>query len=194
MKKKIVTLAVLTICLATLASGTLAYFTAKDTAHNVITSGTVDIEIEEWQDPDGDRNDYLPYPAAPIEIMPGAAVSKIVKIKNLEADAYIRAQFDVIVKKADNTVMEITSEELADIISVKTNGNYWERKAGDNEWWYYNESVKKDHSTNPLFTEVTFSGPNMTNKYQGCTVEIVVNAQAVQTANNGNSAMDAVGW
>ena len=39
MKKKMFVLAALAIILATLAGGTLAYFTGSETAHNVITTG-----------------------------------------------------------------------------------------------------------------------------------------------------------
>jgi len=45
-----------------------------------------------------------------------------------------------------------------------------------------------------LFWEVVFSGVNMTNEYQNCTIEIDVDAQAVQTANNGSSVLEAAGW
>lgn len=47
MKKKILLVAALTICLAIAVSGTLAYFTAEDTVHNVITSGGVNIKVVE---------------------------------------------------------------------------------------------------------------------------------------------------
>ena len=48
--------------------------------------------------------------------------------------------------------------------------------------------------TKPLFTEVVFDGPNMTNEYQNCTVEVIVTAQAVQSANNGEAVLTADGW
>ena len=47
MKKKMLIVAAATICLAAGASGTLAYFTSENTAHNVITSGGVNIEVVE---------------------------------------------------------------------------------------------------------------------------------------------------
>ena len=191
MKKKIFTFAVLVICMTMLASGTLAYFTAKGTAHNVITSGSVDIQIEEWQETDEGLEAYPK--EVPVKIMPGSIVSKVVTVKSLSAESYIRANYKVIIKDSQNEVMNISTEELSNIISFSMNQTDWKYHEDDG-MWYYNDSVEKDDSTAPLFTEVTFSGPNMTNKYQGCTVEIVVNAQAVQTANNGNSAMDAVGW
>ena len=48
MKRKLLILSVLTILLAILAANTLAYFTADTAAHNVITTGNVDIVLNEW--------------------------------------------------------------------------------------------------------------------------------------------------
>ena len=189
MKKKILLLAAVAICAAILASGTIAYFTAEDQAHNVITSGAVDIQIEEWQDEIGN-----PYPDDPIEVMPGVTVSKIATINNLEAEAYIRAKFEVVITRPDDSVMELSPETLASIISLTMNGEDWTRKDGDSEWWYYADAVAAGASTEAFFTEVVFDGPNMTNEYQNCTVEVIVKAQGVQTANNGDSALTAAGW
>lgn len=47
MKKKILLVAAVVMCLAIATAGTLAYFTSEDTAHNVITSGDVNIELVE---------------------------------------------------------------------------------------------------------------------------------------------------
>lgn len=194
MKKKILLLAAVAICAAILASGTLAYFTAEDQVHNVITSDAVDIKIEEWQDTDGDGKADQPYPDDPIEVMPGVTVSKIATVKNNEAEAWIRAKFEVIITKADGTVMELSPETLANIITLTMNGDDWSRKEGDGVWWYYGDSVATGESTEAFFTEVVFDGPNMTNEYQNCTVEVIVTAQGVQTANNSTSALDAAGW
>ena len=189
MKKKILLLAVAAICAAILASGTSAYFTSEDQVRNVITSGAVDIQIEEWQDEIGN-----PYPDAPIHVMPGATVSKIATVKNLEAEAYIRAKFEVVITRADGSVMELSPETLASIITLTMNGEDWLRKDGDGEWWYYADAVAMGASTEAFFTEVVFDGPNMTNEYQNCTVEVIVKAQGVQTANNEESSLDAAGW
>ena len=189
MKKKILTVAAIAICLAALAGGTLAYFTAEDQVHNVITSDAVDIEIEEWQDEIGN-----PYPDEKIEVMPGVTVSKIATIKNLEAEAYIRAKFAIVITDESGNEMQISPETLASIITLTVNGEDWIRKDGDGEWWYYADSVVTGASTEAFFTEVVFDGPNMTNEYQNCTVEVIVDAEAVQTANNGNNAIEAAGW
>lgn len=192
MKRKILLLATVAICLFILASGSLAYFTEEDQVHNVITTDMVDIAIEEWQDNDGK---LVPYPTDdPIKVMPGVTVSKIATIKNIEAEAYIRAKFDVVITGADGKVMELSPETLASIISVTMNGDEWVRKAEDDEWWYYSKAVASGASTEAFFTEVVFDGPNMTNEYQNSTIEIIVKAQGVQTANNGETALEAAGW
>lgn len=192
MKRKILVSAIIAACLSIsiVASGTLAYFTASETAHNIITTDAIKIEIEEWQDEIGGT----PYPTEPVHIMPGVTVSKIVNVKNLEASAFIRAKYQIIVKNPDGEVMDLTPETLDSIVSVDINEN-WLTKDGDTEWLYHKDVVGANGGiTAPLFTEVTFSGPNMTNEYQNCTVEIIVDAQAVQSANNGNSATKASGW
>ena len=190
MKKKILLVAAIAICLATLAGGTLAYFTAEDQVHNVITSDAVDISIEEWQD----EEQTIPYPDEPIEVMPGATISKIVTVRNNEAKSWVRANFEIIITDANGDRMELSPETLASIVTVVVNGEHWQQKTGEMNWWYYNDAVATGVVTEPLFTEVVFDGPNMTNEYQNCTVEINVYAQAVQTANNGDSALDAAGW
>ena len=193
MKKKILLLAVVFICAAILASGTLAYFTSEDQVHNVITTKAVDIQIEEWQETE---SGLVPYPKdKPIAVMPGGdPVSKIVTVKNLEAEAYIRAKFEIVITGADSVIMELSQETLSSIIALNINSDAWLRKDGDDEWWYYKTPVGVGASTEALFTEVVFNGSNMTNEYQNCTIDIGVKAQGVQTANNGGGVMDAAGW
>ncbi len=192
MKKRILLLAAAVICFATIVTGTLAYFTAEDQVHNVITSDGVDIEIEEWQETE---EGLIPYPQdKKIKVMPGVTVSKIATVNNIEADSYIRAKIDIVITDADEKVMDLSPETLASIISVTMNGEDWVRKAGDGQWWYYAEEVEEQTSTEPFFTEVVFDGPNMTNEYQNCEVSVNVTVQAVQSANNGDSALEAKGW
>ena len=87
--------------------------------------------------------------------------------------------------------MDIDAEEMEKIIHLIMNTQDWTEKDG---WWYYGAAVNTNEATLPLMTAVEFDGPNMTNEYQNCTVLIDVTAQAVQTANNGTSAIDALGW
>ena len=192
MKKKIALVMTIIALLAIAVPGSLAYFTAEDTVHNVITSDGVDIQLEEYQKV-GDKLES--YPSGKIAVMPGATVSKIPMVKNLGAESYIRAKIQVIVKDANDVEMNLSQETLDSIITIAVNtADGWVRKEGDTTWWYYESAVGTGEYTKALFNEVVFNGPNMTNEYQGCTVEIVVEAKAVQAANNGDNVFKAAGW
>lgn len=186
MKKwKIVALCTVLACLSIVASGTLAYFTASETAHNVITSGGVAIQLHEfsergneelvpWQDVDG--------------VMPGAEISKIVTVENTGAsDAWVRVKVDktIILADGDKGKPEVMKLDIKDA--------FWTEQDG---YYYYNDPLAPGETTPPLFTIVTFD-PKMGNEYQGSTAHIDVKADAVQVANNpveGNNVLDAQGW
>lgn len=188
MKKKILYIAAIVICLSILAGGSMAYFTATETARNVIDSGGISIEILEQQLVDGQLK---PWPGKAIPVMPTSKVSKIVSFRNLEQTAWIRADYTLTVYDADGKVMDISDQELARVILIAPNSNAWAYKDG---WWYHKNPVAGGVTTTPLFEEVVFSGPNMDNKYQNSTVVVDVTVQAVQKANNGTTYAEALGW
>lgn len=182
MKKKLLFIAAVVICLSLVAGGTWAYYTAENTAHNVITSGNVDIALQEWgneekteafKDLDG--------------IMPGQAATKIVEVKNTgSGDAFIAVKVDVkILPKEEGTEVDPA------MITLDYNTDDWTQ--GTDGIWYYNTKTATDEVTEPLFTKVAFDTA-MGNDYQECTVTIDVTAYAVQAANNGATVMDAQGW
>ena len=180
MKRKLLILSVLAICIATLAAGTLAYFTSEGKAHNVITTGGVEIAVQEWADEDKQT------PFEDLEgIMPGMTVTKIAEIKNTGAsDAWIRVKVEKSIKLQGDGTPDTGLVELA------LNTADWTEKDG---YYYYTKVLKPGEVTAPIFTAVTFK-PDMGNEYQNATATVDVSAQAVQTANNGTSALTASGW
>ena len=188
MKKKVLYIAIVVICLALITGGTYAYFTTSDTARNVITSGGIEVKVVEQQLVNGTLQ---PYPSQPIPVMPATTVSKIVSVQSTEQAAWVRMNYTLTVYDADGKKMEIPADELAKVIVIASDTANWTLKDG---WWYYNTAVKGGETTKPLFEEVEFSGPHMDNKYQLCTVVIDVTAQAVQQANNGATVWEALGW
>ncbi len=184
MKNKLLFVAVTVIILSMLTAGTLAYFSAEDTAHNVITSGNVDITLQEWAD--GDKTE--PFPEEGVSgVMPGTEVTKIVEVRNTGLnEAWIR----VSVSKAITLAADIEGEADLELVKLDIDTGKWTIKDG---FYYYNEAVKPGQTTAPLFTSVTFDTA-MGNLYQLSTAEVEVQAQAVQTANNGATALEAAGW
>ena len=183
MKKRIFTIALIVICLAVFATGTLAYFTSEATAHNVITSGYVDIElVEKHIDGSGAEVDF---PEDGIEgVMPGMSVSQIVSVKNTGAEAWIRVSVAKAITAADGSKLS------ADVISYQVDEAKWLEKDG---YYYYRTPVAPGESTEALFEEILFSG-EMDNTYQNCKTEITIAAEAVQAANNGTTVEEAAGW
>ncbi len=184
MKNKLLLAAVTVIILSMLATGTLAYFTAEDTAHNVITSGNVAIDLLEWAD--SDRTD--PFPAEGVSgVMPGTQVTKVVEVKNTGLnEAWIR----VSVLKSITLAEGVQGDVDLSLVQLDINDEKWTEKDG---YYYYNEAVKPGQTTEPLFTAVTFD-TTMGNLYQLSTANVEVLAQAVQTANNGATVLEAAGW
>lgn len=188
MKKKILYIAAILICLSIITSGTYAYYTTTDTARNVITTGGIEVKVVEQQLVNGTLQ---PYPSQPIPVMPATTVSKIVSVQSTEQAAWVRMNYTLTVYDADGKKMDIPADELAKVIVITPDATNWTRQDG---WWYCNTAIASGETAKPLFEEVEFSGPEMDNKYQGCKVVIDVTAQAVQQANNGATVWEALGW
>ena len=181
MKKKLLTLSLIVICAAILAAGTLAYFSDDATAHNVITTGGVVIELVETGE------DGKPFPSEGVAgVMPGESVTKRVTVKNTGmSEAWVRVRADMEVKDSDGEVM--TGEHP---IELTGKDSKWVAKGG---YYYYTEPVAPGAETDALLEEVTFL-PQMGNPYQGSTLNIDIFAQATQVANNGETVWEAQGW
>ena len=169
MKRKLLILSTLAICLAIFAAGTHAYFTAEHTAHNVITTGSVVIAVQEWADEEK---------TVPFEELTG--------VKNIGAsEAWVRVKVEKNIVLKTRNITPDTS-----LVEVTHNTSDWTEK---DEYYYYTKALKPGEVTAPIFTAVTFH-VTMGNEYQDAAATVDVLAQAVQTANNGTTVMDAQGW
>ena len=185
LKKRFLICALLVLCFSFAVNGTLAYFTGHEVAHNVITSGNIDIELVEM----AKKGDEL-VPFEDVDgMMPGSTASKIVYVTNTgDHDAWVRLSVDMSIElkgegRADKSMITLD-------LNVGTAADQWTEKDG---YYYYNSIVKPGESTAPLFTEVSFATA-MGNEYKRSVVSINVQAQATQVANNGTSVLDAAGW
>lgn len=179
MKRKLFFISILAICVSSLATGTLAYFTAEDRAHNVITTGSVSIALHEWKD-----MEQTPY-EAPGAILPGAVVDKIAVVENTgPAEAWVRVQVSTAILDANGNEMD------SSLIALDLNTTDWTNQDG---YLYYNRPLGPGEYTAPIFTTVTFSTA-MGNRYQAASATVDVSAQAVQTAHNSSSSPADRNW
>ena len=202
MKRKLLALAVLMICVSLVSLGTVAYFNAEDTAHNVITSGSVNIELVEKTK--GDDGSLADFPKKGIEgVMPGTSVSKIVTVKNTgEAPAYIRVWVNSSISEPGDPITNPTIKclpltitvngEEVDVLTMDYNTEDWTQ--GEDGYWYYNEVLKAGDTTEALFENVSFH-KQMGNVYQNSKALVDVTAEATQSANQkAEHPWEAKGW
>ncbi len=177
-KKKLFSLAVIVLCLSVAGGGTLAYFSDRTVAHNVITSGNIKIDLLETR-ADGSTFENV------IGVMPGASVEKVVQVKNIgDNDAWIRVRVEKELTKANGQAGD------ADLLGINFDSRNWIARDG---YYYYDKTLKSGDVTEPLFESVQFNA-SMGNDYQNSTAQVYVFAQATQTANNGETVLEANGW
>lgn len=191
MKKKLVLGGALVLLVALMAWGTWAYFTTEAHVTNVITTGTIQISLDEK------TTGGAEFPVNGVHgVMPGTSVDKLVTVQNDgTGDSWIRVGVASTITGADGKTLPLRLADQSDALQfdIQVGWIY----GGDGYYYYTNplrgtddtHSGATEKTTGPLFTKVTFN-PKMPNKYQGCTVNIAVSAQAVQVKNN-NSYKDA---
>lgn len=183
MKKKLFALALVVICVAIVAAGTLAYFTGETTAHNVITTGGVEVELIEKTD--GGK----PFPEEGVTgVMPGQTVGKEVTVQNIgPSEAWVRLELQVEFLDAEGNVMNVSKKPF---VLDGVNSAKW---VAQGNYIYYTEPLAEGESTEALMKAIKFT-EEMGNEFQGCTMNMDILVQAVQTANNGQTVLEAQGW
>lgn len=195
MKRKLFFIAVIVICLSLTAYGTLAYYTAEQTAHNVITTGNVKIVLNDKIE-GGEKTEN----GWSIDgVMPSNSVKKIVSVTNTgKADAWVRLKVDLTITAADGkeqlpTKMELSgADSVIDLVSYAL-GTDWVK--GTDDFIYYTKILKKGETTPSLFQgDLVNFAKEMDNMYQNCKVTITISAQAVQSDNNAATYDQVAGW
>lgn len=185
--KRIIAVLAITSILAVMVFQTLAFFTAEDTALNRVTMGNVALILND-DTINPETEELEPFPVEGFDlVMPGDVVDKIVSVTN-DGDNPIWVRI-----KLDRSI--ILAGEAADVdfnvLGLDLNDEDWTE--GEDGWFYYNEILAPDETTENLFTQVTFP-TSLGNAFMNAEVEIDVLAQGVQSQNNGLTVQEATGW
>lgn len=202
MKRKILFIATVIVCLALLATGTMAYYSSKVTTHNVITSGGVEIALvdsivggEETRNEDGGLTGWTIS-----DIMPGTQVKKNVAVRNTGmAEAWVRLKLTLTITDGSQEELPLEMEvgqEVVPLVSYTLDSDTWLEQGG---YIYFRKPLPAGGITPSLFADDLVSIHRlMGNRYQNSTITISVQAQAVQTANNpipdGKDVTAVKGW
>lgn len=163
--------------------GTLAYFSDRGEATNVVTLGQVDIELTEPKFEALTNNSYTIK-----DVYPGQKIEKdpTITVERSSSEAYIRAK----ITYSD----QLTQEEQEKLENSLTMKNGW-AKSTDGYYYYYD--IVKPNESVILFDSVTIPD-GWDNSYAEKTFEIDIVAEAIQ-ANNfqptySHDKSTVVGW
>lgn len=168
MRRKIMLLSLVILCVSAAAAGSFAYFTEEGKTENVITAGNIRIAL----DSDGGG----------VAVVPGTSQPVTARIRNVgDYPAFVRLGMKT----------TLTPEEPGENpVSLTADGSHWEWKDG---YYYYKEILNPGDATEPLKASVHFSS-TMGNCYENGNARVKLLAYAVQTDNNGKDPMTAAGW
>lgn len=123
-----------------------------------------------------------------VRILPGATVQKSVAVKNTGGmEMYLRLTVEKEFRLSEQNEGKPTDPTL---VGIEINTAHWEERDG---FYYYKTPLLRGETTEPLFTEVTFSS-QMDNTYTNSAITFHIKAYATQAAGNGVSVFEAQGW
>ena len=178
-KIRILILAFVACLFALCGQSTNAYYTTTGKATNVVTSGSIQLLIHET------TADGSPFPEQGVYIIPGDIVSKQVYVENVCGHPfYLR------VKLVTGTNNDALTPEECMKLDIDTEN--WTYRDG---YYYYNHILNPGEMTSALFTQVEIVGSQVDQTHIGSTLQLTVNAYAVQSENNpAEFPWDASGW
>jgi predicted ribosomally synthesized peptide with SipW-like signal peptide len=180
-KIAIVVAAIALIAVIGVVGSTLAFFTDTDTKTNTFTMGNVDGTLEE-KDKDGPIDGTgINFP----DITPGDDLHKepYMVLGGNSSDALARMNVKIDIQNVDDTTK---GKVLADILSqIDTQkGDNWVRVDEDDGTYtyYYQLTLKKGQSTDPLFTHIAFAN-TYGNEIANMTITMPIRGDFVQADN-----------
>lgn len=186
-KKSLVTMIVAVTLVAVVGVGaTLAYFTDKEDATNVITMGHVDIELTEPhfdKEKDENGNDVPGFDGEEdnviSNIVPGQEVPKdpTITLTENSARAYIRVKLNCKFTHSDGTEDKYWRYSMENLIPELKGNSSWYYNSYEN-CYYYQEPLNPGDSVT-MFNKVVIPA-DWGNKYADGKLDIAVNAEAIQ--------------
>lgn len=186
MRKRNILLTILLVLLVLSAvSSALTFRTRTGQVTNRITYGDVELTLIENTLENGME---IPFTQnTPVKVS-GGEYSRIVRVKNTgEHPIYVRVALRL--TAVDKDGQETTLP--ADFYSFDINNNDWIESDG---WYYYNHTaLTANEETNTLMTKIMFDHTKL-NDVAGYELTLHIQAEGVQSENNGETVWQAEGW
>jgi len=170
--KKSILVGMLVFSLAALmvVGGTLAWFTSEAEVTNTFKAGTVEIEVLEKGENEENITNWNPGDTTDYDVSVKSHGSK---------QTYVRVKLEPVWYDGEKEAN--VDEDNVELTLAEDWENYWVLADG---WYYYKEILEQNQETSLLLDKVHLKGEETDNKYQGLTLKIKVEAQAVQASND----------
>lgn len=174
------------LCVLLLFCGILsssAFFTARIKTKNVITFGSIKIQLLNYELDENKQEVEVEAEETPLR---SDNISRIVRVKNVCSEpAFVRVKIDLTVEN------ERESLPAEGYVSISGTDAAWIQ---DGEWFYCSEILQPGSTTENLMQGLSFDIDQLSSDYAGATVWMHVEAQAVQSKHNGADVLQAQGW
>lgn len=176
-KKQIWIISIISL-IAVLAIGSWAISVNTGTAGNVITAGNIRLALHEISE--SAQTD----PTGIVYVTAGDKIARTVTVENTgNNSAFIRISV--------SSLSEDTQLNLKDCVVLDINVADWIYRDG---YYYFKRELRPGETTSPLFTSFTFDKQKLGDYSGGKKIDIEVYAYGVQSKNNGNDPLYAMGW
>ena len=169
-----------------LVTTTIAFITRSITIDSIITFGNLKMQLIETTIDENNIERQVANNEV-LDITHHSNVSRIVKVKNVgNHEFFARVSLDMI--GIDENNKEFDANYL---VSYDLNTQDW---IYQDNWYYYKKTLKENEITTNLITQVKFDINNIMTNYSNGKFKFNINAEVVQTENNADNVLDAVGW
>ena len=179
-RKVLIILSLVVIIIASIiGGGSLAYKTYQGDTYNKVTTSGLSVKLWNLASDGTSMSLYIN------EIQPWKTVENRVFAENDGAETeFLRMKINLVVTKSDGT------KEVFNYITFSFNESDWTYRNG---YYYYNSAVAPGGNTTNLYDQIYFPYFPLEN-YQEASLHIEITVEAVQYANNSDSALTAEGW
>ncbi|MDO4443232.1 MAG: hypothetical protein Q4B69_05085 [Slackia sp.] len=166
---------------------TISFVVRSTDARNTVVFGGVGVELVETA-LDASNTEVIVPDGADENIAESGSCSRIVRVRNTQNHpVFVRVSLSM--TGADSNGADVPADDL---VSYTFADPAW--KNGGDGWYYYDAVLDPGVTTPPLITGISFNVQGIHDRYQGGALELSIDAAAVQSENNAQSALDAEGW
>lgn len=183
-KKSILLIMIFLVCTFVI-SISFAFIIRETTTNNIISFGKLKMKMIVTSNENGNEKNVID--GETVNVTFDSFINRNIIIENIcKHPMYVRVAFDLIGQTYEN-------EEINDFSNIELEqiGEGWIYKNG---WYYYKNEINKEEKTDKLIVNYNFNVHEIIDQYSNSTYKLKIRAEALQSENNNEDVLNAVGW